>query len=142
MSRLCLQLFRKESVCCSWAEILIDVLQRPTCFQGLSSWYFSFFEINEVVSFADKISDETSKVSACIKNASKRLFNYFKVGLSPPEKFCFICFIESPLNTIKNVFYFILKAPFVLKKFKVLSWLFVHVGSIRKIRLISKFMTS
>ena len=28
---------------------------------------------------------------------------------------------------IKNPFYFILKAPFVLKIFKFLSWLFSHV---------------
>ena len=46
---------------------------------------------------------------------------------------------------MKNAFYFILKALFVLKIFKLLSWLFGHVkkpGLIRKIRLISKFMTS
>ena len=46
----------------------------------------------------------------------------------------------------KNAFYFILKAFFVLKIFKVLSRLFGHVcrknGLIRKIRLTSKFMTS
>ena len=46
---------------------------------------------------------------------------------------------------MKNAFYFILKAPFVLKLFECLPWLFDHVekkGLIRKIRLISKFMTS
>ena len=32
-----------------------------------------------------------------------------------------ICFIESPLKMIKNAFYFILKALFVLKMFKFLS---------------------
>ena len=44
---------------------------------------------------------------------------------------------------IKNAFYFTLKALFVLKKFKFLSWLFGHVKNclIRKIRLISKFVT-
>ena len=38
-----------------------------------------------------------------------------------------ICLIESPLKVIKNAFYFILKALFVLKIFKFLSWLFGHV---------------
>ena len=46
---------------------------------------------------------------------------------------------------MKNAFYFILKALFVLNLFECLSWLFGHVEKkdlIRKIRLISKFMTS
>ena len=34
---------------------------------------------------------------------------------------------ESPLQTMKNAFYFTLKALFVLKIFKFLSWLFGHV---------------
>ena len=54
--------------------------------------------------------------------------NTFKVGLSPSKKACVICFIESPLNMIKNAFYFILNAFFVLKIFKFLSLLFGHVG--------------
>ena len=41
---------------------------------------------------------------------------------------CFICLIESPLKTMKNTFYFILKALFVLKIFKILAWLLGHVG--------------
>ena len=51
---------------------------------------------------------------------------------------------ESPLKMMKNTFYFILKALFVLKIFKFLSLLFGHVEKrlIRKIRLISKFTTS
>ena len=43
-----------------------------------------------------------------------------------PKK-CFICFNERPLTMMKNVFYFILKALFILKVFKSLSWLFSHV---------------
>ena len=34
--------------------------------------------------------------------------------------------IESPLKIMKNVFYFALKALFVLKIFKFLFWLFGH----------------
>ena len=38
-----------------------------------------------------------------------------------PKKICFICLNESPLKMMKNAFYFILKALFVLKIFKFLS---------------------
>ena len=51
-----------------------------------------------------------------------------KVGLSPSKKICVICLIESPVKMIKNAFYFILKALFVLKIFKFLSRLFGHLG--------------
>ena len=51
-----------------------------------------------------------------------------KVGLSPSKKICVICLIENPLKKMKNAFYFILKALFVLKLFKFLSRLFGHVG--------------
>ena len=34
---------------------------------------------------------------------------FFKVGLSPSEKMCVVCSIESPLKRTKNAFYFILK---------------------------------
>ena len=45
---------------------------------------------------------------------------------------------------MKNAFHFILKALFVLKIFKFLSWLFGQTQNslIRKERLISKFMVS
>ena len=52
----------------------------------------------------------------------------FKVELSPSKKICVTCLIESPLKMMKNAFYFILKAIFVLKIFKLLSRLFGHVG--------------
>ena len=44
-----------------------------------------------------------------------------------PKKFLFICFNESPLKIMKNAFYFILKALFVLKITKFLSLHFGHV---------------
>ena len=44
-----------------------------------------------------------------------------KVGLSPSKKIFFICFNGSPSKMMKNAFYFILKALFVLKMFKFLS---------------------
>ena len=44
-----------------------------------------------------------------------------KVGLSLSKKNSFICFDESPLNMMKNTFYFTIKFLFVLKIFKFLS---------------------
>ena len=55
-----------------------------------------------------------------------RCFYIFKFWLGPQKKKCFICFNEIPLKVIKNGFYSILKAPFVLKIFKFLSWLCSH----------------
>ena len=43
------------------------------------------------------------------------------------QKFCFISFNDSPSKMLKNAFYFILKALFVLKIFKFLSCVFAHV---------------
>ena len=51
----------------------------------------------------------------------------FKVGCSPSKQKRVICFIESPLKMTKNAFCFILKALFVIKIFKFLSWLFGHL---------------
>ena len=48
----------------------------------------------------------------------------FKIGLSPSTKICFIRFNEGLLKMMKNTFYFILKALFILEIFEVLSWLF------------------
>ena len=43
-----------------------------------------------------------------------------KVGLSPSKKVFFICFNDSPSKMMKNAFYSILKALFLLKIFKFL----------------------
>ena len=43
------------------------------------------------------------------------------------KKNCVVCFIESPLKMTKYAFYFILKALYVLKISRFLSWLFGHV---------------
>ena len=50
-----------------------------------------------------------------------------KAGLSPSKKNCVICLIESSLKMMKNTFYLILKALFVLKIFNFLSRLFGHI---------------
>ena len=43
-----------------------------------------------------------------------------KVGLSFSKKTILICFNDSPSKMMKNAFYFMLKALFVLKIFKFL----------------------
>ena len=55
------------------------------------------------------------------------LFTIFKVGLSPSKKQFFTCFDQFSLKLMKNAFYFILKAFFLLKISKFLSWIFGHV---------------
>ena len=57
-----------------------------------------------------------------------QFFYIFKVGLSPSKKICVICLIESPLKMMRNAFYFMLKALFVIKIFKFLSRLFGSDG--------------
>ena len=64
----------------------------------------------------------------------------FKVGPSPSKKFCFN---DSLLKKMKSAFYFILKDLFIIKTFKFgLFWSCRKNDLIRKISLISKFMTS
>ena len=64
--------------------------------------------------------------------------------VSPFKKMSVICLIENPLKIMKNAFYFILEALFVLKifNFVLTFWACRKNGLIRKIKLISKFMTS
>ena len=54
--------------------------------------------------------------------------NNLKLDSHLPKKVCIIWLIESPLKIMKNVFYFVLKALFFLKIFKILSWIFGLVG--------------
>ena len=67
--------------------------------------------------------------------------NYFKCALSG---LITLLAGESPLKMMENALYFTLKALFVLQIFKFLFWLLVvwKNGLIRKISLISKFVTS
>ena len=51
-------------------------------------------------------------------------YHYIKGALSDLKQFLAT---ESPLKAMKNAFYFTLKALFLLKKFKFLSWIFGHV---------------
>ena len=70
--------------------------------------------------------------NSCDNSSSSKFFLYnlliLKSDSHLPKKFCVISLIESPLEAMKNAFYFILKALFVLKIFKFLSRLFGNVG--------------
>ena len=73
----------------------------------------------------NKIRPEYKIISAPALPEYSRNYNNLieklNVGLSLSKKICVLCLTESPLKMIKNVFYFILKALFVLKVFKFLS---------------------
>ena len=60
-------------------------------------------------------------------NVKTRDFPVLLKSNSHLPKKIFICFNESPLKMMKNAFYFIVKALFVLETFKFLSWLLGHV---------------
>ena len=62
----------------------------------------------------------------CFRN--RYFINILKSDSHLPKFFKIICFNYNPSKMMKNAFYFILKAFFVLKIFKFLSWLFGHVG--------------
>ena len=51
-----------------------------------------------------------------------------KVGLSPSKKNYFTCFNENTLKMMTNLYYFILKALFVINVFKFFSCYFGDVG--------------
>ena len=66
------------------------------------------------------------KVNSSFKkrNHLRKLTANLKLDCNPQKN---ICFNDSPSKMMKNAFYFILKALFVLKIFKLLSWLFRYV---------------
>ena len=72
------------------------------------------------VAFTGQFSSWTSTEAGYLKDQYLD-HDYFKVGLSLYKKICVICFIESSVKMMKNAFYFILKALFVLKIFNFLS---------------------
>ena len=66
-----------------------------------------------------------------------------KVRLSSSKKFTVIFFDESPSKIMKSTFYFMLKTLFIYKIFKFLYYFITQEnGLIKKLRLISKHMTS
>ena len=112
--------------------------------RALKSRYMQFFlqnVQNGILKICEMFKNDVKFTRTARWMISKIINNYRTLTL---QKICFICFNENPLKITKNAFYFILKSLLVLKIFKFLCCFFCHVKTvlIRKIRLISKFMTS
>ena len=74
------------------------------------------------------LSDTLSQLAKDLQSEVNKAADWFKINnlilksdSHLPNKIGVICFIENPLKIIKNAFYFILKALFVLQIFKFLS---------------------
>ena len=89
----------------------------------------SLFKVGDLFSIEESIPKLKALSTGCNDSyIGEIVFLLFKVGdlfsikvrLSPSKKICVVCFIESPLTMMKNAFYFIIKALFVLKIFKFL----------------------
>ena len=76
---------------------------------------------DEVINLEDLIIKNLQEENTKFRSRVELLENKLKVGFSPSKKNCVLCFIESSLKIMKNVFYFVLKALFVLKIFRFLS---------------------
>ena len=71
----------------------------------------TFFHIIDFRKYAVTLQEILSVANIYGKN--------LKLDSHLPKKICFIYFSESPLKAMKNLFYFILKALFDLKIFKI-----------------------
>ena len=105
------------------------------CFVCLTQEYNFILALKAIIS-TSPLFQKVEKQITCRLSGAEEIFISssisqwkLKVGLSfSKKKNYFICFNESPLKMMKNAFYFILKALFILKIFKFLSRLFGHAG--------------
>ena len=105
------------------------------CWQN-KNWLTNFLKIQPSIT----ISLESFWTSVC-QNIHIRVYESRFLTF---QKSLFLLSNESSLKTMKNAFYFLLKIVFVLKIFKFLIFTFLvkwENGLMRKLRLISKFMT-
>ena len=105
-----------------------DVLQLfPISWEGLV-WMRKWLSHCMLLSWQARVSDwiYTSQLPECQGTPCSKETRYlkFKGALSSLRPFLAA---ENPLRMIKNAFYFMSKALFVLKISKFLSWLFGHV---------------
>ena len=102
--------------------------------------YFSFWRKSKYVDISYLTLSVQRISERCIERKIKLNF-YFHTSLWCLKRFYeglkadthlpkngIICFNDSSSKMMKNAFYFTLKAFFLLKIFKFLSWLFGHVG--------------
>ena len=106
-----------------------------------------FYHIRQLLStnYKNYSSSCMSKTNYVYWDYDNTSMIYIKVWPSSSKKNCVICLIKSPLKMMKNTFYFLLKALFVLKIFKFFVTTFRLCRKndlIRKITLTSKFITS
>ena len=88
-------------------------------FIRVASWVVKQLKVNKSAQLRQRYHKTLSNILLQVSNHASKSGSHF------PKK-CFICLNDSPSKMMKNVFYFNLKALFVLKIFKLLSWLFAH----------------
>ena len=93
---------------------------------------FKTVPVNPIKWWPFKVFTKSHKSPLLIANIVKDLVSDLRQFLTT----------ESPWKIMKNAFYFILKAIFVLKMFVLTVWSCGKNGLIRKMKLISKIMTS
>ena len=111
-------------------QVLKKLLRTKYTVQNMQSFLFDELQLITVLLLIcnSYMSWSTMFVSLKQRCVGFSIFNSVSFLLksdSPLPKKFFICFYGSPLK-MKNAFYFILKALFVLRIFKFLSWLFGH----------------
>ena len=113
-----------------WEKILEEKSVNLVCKYSfsLSSFVLIWILLIFCMEHALSIDVFLKSSSTCLKCFLKVHWWFVKVGLSPSKKDCVVCLIESPLRMTKNVFYFVLKAFFVLKIFTFLSRRFAYIG--------------
>ena len=100
---------------------------------GSVSWKKLFLKILQY-------SQESCRSATLLKTDFNTDVFLLKSGSHFPKKVALFAWLKASLKMMKNVFYFVWKASFVLKIFKVLARRFGHVG--KTAWLTSKFMTS
>ena len=86
-----------------------SLIKSPTCCQPKSPRCFAFILTNQEIFFK-----HSNVLEVGIYDHLGLIVIACKVRLPPSKKY-FICFNETPFKRMKNAFYFILKALFVLK---------------------------
>ena len=124
----------KNNTCFKGTGSCIDLIltNRKYCFKNTSSYETGISDHHHLILSIMKtifaLQEPKKFVYRNYKTFSRESFkNDLKSDSHLPKKFLFICFYESLLKMMKNAFYFILKARFVLEIFKFLSWHFGHV---------------
>ena len=107
---------------CLKLTIKFKRLMPPTLLSFLTDYFVIFIWLALVIFLARTMI--TPHGCPTTFTTQKKMKISLKVALSGLRQFLAT---KSPLKIMKNSFYFTLKALFVLKRFKFLSWLFGHV---------------